>query len=379
MSEYQEIKEWEDLPIKPELLRGIFSNGFERPSPIQSKAILPILEKRDILAQAQSGTGKTGTFSISALATVDLSVVGPQVIILSPTRELSLQTSKVIEAIGSFMEGLKVQLLVGGTSIDEDIRQFRESPPQILVGCPGRILDMLRRKHVENSYLKLMIVDEADEMLTKGFKDQLYDIFHFMPNDLQVALFSATMQDEIIAITDKILRNPVRILMKREALTLEGISQYFVAVDNDDQKYETLKNLYQSLSVSQCIIYCNSIKRVDDLYHAMLKENFPVCCIHRNMTKTEREKAYHDFKQGVYRVMISSDITARGFDVQQVSIVINFDVPSDVNTYLHRIGRSGRWGRKGTGINFITRYDIKKIKHIESFYQTQINELPSSF
>jgi len=236
---------------------------------------------------------------------------------------------------------------------------------------------MIRRNKINCKHIKLVILDEADEMLSTGFKEQVYNIFQYFNCEIQVALFSATLPNSIYPIINKIMRNPVKISVKTEMLTLEGISQYYVALEDDRQKYATLKDLFSFLSVSQCIIYCNSIKRVSDLYEAMKDDGFPVCCIHSNMDKSARDNAFTDFKNGKSRVLISSNVTARGIDIQQVSIVINFDLPKCVHTYLHRIGRSGRWGRKGVGINFITRRDVGKMKEIETHYASQINELPA--
>lgn len=373
-----EISSWEELDAKIKLLRGIYAYGFEKPSPIQKKAIKPLFDKKDLVAQAQSGTGKTGCFTIGALQLINTDEDTTQAMLLSPTRELAMQTKKVLDSLGSQFSNLNTQLLIGGTSTDDDIQKLYDNRPHIVIGCPGRVHDMLRRKKLKVDYLKLIVLDEADEMLSQGFKEQVYNIFQFLPKDTQVALFSATMPDILNTITEKFMRNPVRILVKAEQLTLEGIEQYFVALESDDQKYETLKDLYGVFSVSQCIIYCNSVRRVQDLYEAMTEDNFAVCQIHSNMEKDERQKSYEDFSIGKHRVLISSNVTARGIDVQQVSTVINFDVPKCVHTYLHRIGRSGRWGRKGMGINFITRRDIRKIKEIEEHYSTQIKELPAS-
>ena len=200
-----------------------------------------------------------------------------------------------------------------------------------------------------------------------------------MPSTVQVALFSATMPAELSSLTEKFMRNPIKILVKADQLTLEGIRQYYVALDNDDNKYETLKDIYGAISVSQSIIYCNSVKRVTDLYQAMNSDNFPVCQIHSNMDKDERLRNYEDFRSGKHRVLISSNVTARGIDVQQVSTVINFDVPNCVHTYLHRIGRSGRWGRKGVGINFVSQRDMRLLKDIEQHYHTTIKELTENW
>ena len=370
---------WDDAPLKTALLRSIYAYGFEHPSPIQKKAIIPMTNGKDIIAQAQSGTGKTGAFSISTLQRIDATKKYTQAMILSPTRELSRQTYDVIKNLSTLMKNVETQLLIGGTSTESNISGLKDNPPHIIVGCPGRIHDMLRRQFINPGKLELIVLDEADEMLSVGFKEQVYNIFQYLNNEVQVALFSATMPPELNALTEKFMRNPVKILVKSDMLTLEGISQYRIVLDDDPQKYNTLKDIYDIISMSQCIIYCNSVKRVVSLYDAMKQDEFPVCCIHSSMEKDERATAYEEFKNGKYRVLISSNVTARGIDIQQVSTVINFDVPKDVNTYLHRIGRSGRWGRKGIGINFVTRRDLRKIKEIEEHYNTEIPDLPATF
>jgi translation initiation factor 4A len=370
---------WDELDLNPDLLRSIYGHGFEKPSPIQSKGIAPIKEGRDIIAQAQSGTGKTGCFTVGALSRINISENSSQVLIMAPTHELAQQITSVIDSLSSMMSGIRIKTIIGGSSIDEDATEMRENPPHIIVGCPGRVYDMIRRRHINATKLKLVILDEADEMLSSGFKEQVYNIFQYLNKNVQIALFSATLPNNIFQITNKFMRNPIKICVKAESLTLEGIKQYYIAVEDDRQKYLTLKDLYQHITVAQCIIYSNSVKRVVDLYEAMKEDGFPVCCLHSNMDKSEREKSFKEFRNGVARVLISSNVTSRGIDIQQVSVVINFDLPRDVHNYLHRIGRSGRWGRKGTGINFITRRDIIKMKEIESYYNTQIDELPGSF
>jgi len=379
VSEKTEIESWEELNVRQELLRGIYAYGFEVPSPIQRKAILHLLNKKDIIAQAQSGTGKTGCFTIGILQQIDLSIQSPQALVLAPTRELAQQTKIVLDSIGKLFKNLRTQLLVGGTSTEDDARKLLNSPPHVVIGCPGRVHDMLRRKKFKTNNLEVIVLDEADEMLSSGFKEQVYNIFQFLKKDIQVGLFSATMPDSLNMLTDKFMRTPIRVLVKSEQLTLEGIAQHFIALENDDQKYETLKDLYGTLALSQCIIYCNSVKRVQDLYEAMVEDSFPVCHLHSSMTKEERDKSFKEFSSGNTRVLISSNVTARGIDIQQVSTVINFDIPKCVHTYLHRIGRSGRWGRKGTGINFVTRRDTRHMREIEQHYHTTITELPANF
>lgn len=371
------VQNWDELQLDSNILRGIFGYGFEKPSPIQQRAIKPIIECRDLIAQAQSGTGKTATFTIGALQRINVSDLATQVLILSPTRELSTQTSKVVSSIGCFLNGLKIQTLFGGASIEEGSSFSNKNIPHIICGCPGRVYDMMRRVRINSKTIKLVILDEADEMLSAGFKEQVYNIFQHLNSEVQVCLFSATLPHGINTIIEKIMRNPVRICVKREQLTLEGISQYYIAVDDDRQKYATLKHFFSFINLSHTIIYCNSIKRVQDLYEAMCEDGFPVCRIHSNMDKSARDKAFNDFRNGNTRFLISSNVTARGIDIQQVSVVINFDVPKCVHTYLHRIGRSGRWGRKGVGVNFITRRDIGQMKRIEEHYSSQIKEMPA--
>jgi translation initiation factor 4A len=371
------INNWEDLNVHEDILRSIYAYGFEKPSPIQMKAVVPIIKGHDVIAQAQSGTGKTATFAIGALAHVNLEEQTTQVLMLAPTRELATQIERVVNGLSKMMNSLRTQLIIGGGSVEEDASAIKRNVPHIIIGCPGRVYDMMRRNYISGKTLKLVVIDEADEMLSSGFKDQVYKIFQYFNNDIQVALFSATLPPDIYYITEKFMRDPIKIKVKTEMLTLDGISQFFVALDDDRQKYATLKDIYATISISQCIIYCNSVKRVADLYEAMMEDNYPVCCIHSGMDVGARKTAFQEFISGKFRVLISSNVTARGIDVQQVSVVINFDVPRDTHCYLHRIGRSGRWGRKGVGINFITRRDVSKIKEIEEYYACEIKELPA--
>lgn len=375
----KDIIDWDELDANNNILRGIYAYGFEKPSPIQKKAIVPMIEGNDIIAQAQSGTGKTGAFTVGTLCSINTERPETQALLLSPTRELAKQTFNVLSSIGQYIDTLNVKLLVGGTNSEDDIKSLKDNTPQIIVGCPGRVYDMLRRNNIDHRHIKMIVLDEADEMLSSGFNEQVYNIFHYLNSNVQICLFSATIPNDLMALTNKFMRNPVEILIKSEMLTLEGIKQYKINVDDDACKYETLKDLYDSISLSQCIIYCNSVKRVQDLYDAMIEDKFPVVCIHSNMEKDERDKAYNDFKAGKYRVLVSSNVTARGVDIQQVNTVINFDICSSVHTYLHRIGRSGRWGRKGVAINFVTRRDDKIVREIESCYRMTIEELPTSF
>jgi translation initiation factor 4A len=367
---------FDQMELREDLLRGIYSLGFETPSAIQQRAIKPILLGHDTIAQAQSGTGKTATFAIASLQKLDLSRRECQTMILSPTRELAQQTMKVIEAMGDYMKA-RVHACVGGTAVRDDIRILQEGV-HIVVGTPGRVFDMINRRSLRMDYVSLFILDEADEMLSRGFKDQIYSVFQFLPDKVQVALFSATMPSDVLDVTERFMRNPIRILVKRDELTLEGIKQFFVSVEREDWKLGTLCDLYESLTITQAIIYCNTRRKVDWLTEKMQEKDFTVSAMHGDMDQRERDLIMREFRSGTSRVLITTDLLARGIDVQQVSLVINYDLPTNRENYIHRIGRSGRFGRKGVAINFITQSDIRYLRDIESFYHTQIEEMPSN-
>lgn len=368
-----EIKKWDDFNLRDDLLRGIYNYGFEVPSEIQKKSILPLISLKDIIAQAQSGSGKTGSFTIGILQNIDESLNTTQALLVAPTHELAKQIAFVFESLGTFIKGLRIKLLVGGTSVSEDIQSLKDNVPHVIIGCPGRVYDMIRRNHVVTKTIKTFCMDEADELLS-GFKDQIYNIFQSLDGDVQVALFSATMPEEIVKLSDKFMRSPIRIMMPPEKLNLECIHQTYIAVMNDSEKYDVIRNIFTALTISQCIIYANSVNRVIDLHRSMVQDGFSVSCIHSNMSKQERDEIFKEFRKGSCRMLISSNITARGIDVQQVGTVINFDIPNCVHTYLHRIGRSGRWGRKGLAINFVTRRDLPMMKTIERHYNSSIVE-----
>jgi translation initiation factor 4A len=374
----KQIKKWDDFNLNPDIMRGVFAYGFELPSEIQKKTIPSIISKQDIIAQAQSGSGKTGAFVIGTLNRIDVSKKELQALILAPTRELVQQIATVINKLGSFMEGLIVKTIFGGTSIQQDAADMKQHVPHIVVGCAGRTIDMIKRRYLPTSKIILFVLDEADEMLSRGFNQQICDIVKHLNENVQVALFSASFPPEILELTTKFMRNPITITIMPEELTLECIQQRYIALRDDHMKFDTLKDLFSIISISQCIIYCNSVNRVIDLYNAMTDDNFSVCAIHSSMDKSAREQTLKQFINGGYRVLISSNVTARGIDIQQVSTVINFDIPKNVHTYLHRIGRSGRWGRKGLAINFVTRQDVPLMQSIEKHYNIAITEFTTN-
>jgi len=374
-SNWTEICEtFDEMGLNESLLRGIYAYGFEKPSAIQKRGVLPILKGHDTIAQAQSGTGKTATFAISILQKVDPSRRECQALVLAPTRELAQQIWKCVVDLGDYMD-LKVHACVGGTAVREDIRILQDGV-HVVVGTPGRVYDMITRRALRLENCALFCLDEADEMLSRGFKDQIYDVFRYLPEKVQVALFSATMPMEVLEVTERFMREPVRILVKREELTLEGIKQFHVAVEREEWKLETLCDLYETLTITQAIIYCNTRRKVDWLNEKMQSRDFTVSSMHGDMDQRERDLVLREFRSGSTRVLITTDLLARGIDVQQVSLVINYDLPTNRESYIHRIGRSGRFGRKGVAINFLTEGDLRYLHDIETFYNTKIDEMP---
>jgi len=370
------FNDFEDMNLNEEILRGIYSYGFEKPSTIQQKAIVPLSKGKDIIAQAQSGSGKTAAFLIGSLMNIDYSNNNTQKIVLVPTRELARQVLDVLRALSNYTK-LTTHMLIGGTKINDDIYILNRGV-NFIIGTPGRVYDMIKRKVLIVRSLKTLILDEADEMLSKGFSSQIYDIFQEIPQDVQVCLFSATMPSECVEITHKFMRDPIRILVKTEEVTLDGIRQYYIDVVQDNYKYEILCDLYKTISVSQTIIFCRTKQRVEMLQQQLNDNNYAVSSIHSDLTTQERETIIHNFKNGDSRILIATDLIARGIDIQQVSLVINYDLPRDKENYVHRIGRGGRFGRKSVAINFLTRDDVNFMREIEKFYCIEVNELPAN-
>ncbi|KAJ1021551.1 hypothetical protein NDA13_005587 [Ustilago tritici] len=362
------------MGLKEDLLRGIYAYNFEKPSAIQQRAILPIIRGRDVIAQAQSGTGKTATFSISMLQSIDTTLRETQALVLSPTRELAIQIQSVVLALGDYLN-VQCHACIGGTSVGEDIRKL-DYGQHIVSGTPGRVYDMIRRRNLRTKNIKMLILDESDELLNMGFKDQIYDVYRYLPPSTQVVLLSATLPQDVLEMTSKFMTDPIRILVKRDELTLEGIKQFFVAVEKEEWKFDTLCDLYDTLTITQAVIFCNTRRKVDWLSGKMKENNFQVSSMHGEMQQKERDEVMAEFRQGSSRVLITTDVWARGIDIANISLVINYDLPTNRENYIHRIGRSGRFGRKGVAINFVTVDDVRILRDIEQFYSTQIDEMP---
>lgn len=368
---------FEDMHLKQNLLKGIYGYGFESPSAIQSRAIMQIISGKDIIAQAQSGTGKTATFSIGMLQVIDPNSKECQALILSPTRELASQSQNVISHLGGYMN-IRSHACVGGKNVGQDIQKLQQGQ-HVISGTPGRVLDVLKRRQLNPRNCKMLILDEADELILKGFKDQIYEIYKMLPSTIQVVIVSATMSKEVMGITNKFTTDPIKILVKRDDISLEGISQYYIQCEQEAWKFDTLCDLYDNLTITQAVIFCNTRVKVNWLADQMKKANFVVVAMHGDMKQEERDVVMNDFRLGNSRVLITTDVWARGIDVQQVSLVVNYDLPLDKENYIHRIGRSGRFGRKGVAINLLTDEDSSTLKDLEQFYSIKVNEMPADF
>ncbi|KAI4878288.1 hypothetical protein NFI96_019213, partial [Prochilodus magdalenae] len=418
-SNWHEIVDtFDDMNLRETLLRGIYAYGFEKPSAIQQRAILPCIKGYDVIAQAQSGTGKTATFAISILQQLDPELRATQALVLAPTRELAQQIQKVVMALGDYM-GANCHACIGGTNVRNEVAKLQAEAPHIVVGTPGRVFDMLSRKFLSSKNIKMFVLDEADEMLSRGFKDQIYEIFQKLPSSTQVVLLSATMPVEVLEVTTKFMREPVRILVKKDELTLEGIRQFYINVEKEEWKLDTLCDLYETLTITQAVIFINTRRKVDWLTEKMHARDFTVSALvrkrkdttlskrdhelilgsamtiqnqeiltvlflcglivsvlHGDMDQKDRDVIMREFRSGSSRVLITTDLLARGIDVQQVSLVINYDLPTNRENYIHRIGRGGRFGRKGVAINMVTEEDKRTLRDIETFYNTTVEEMP---
>lgn len=373
--EVKVYKTFDSMELPADLLRAIFSHGFETPSAIQQKGIKVIADGRDLIAQACSGTGKTGTFTIGSLARVDPSIKKVQVLCLAPTRELAEQIHCVATSLGEHMN-IKAYAALGKTPVRDDIRAL-DRGVQFLVGTPGRIYDLMSRRSFTTEHVKVIVVDEADQMLEDRFREQLQCILSLgFPASCRCALFSATMNEDVIEFANGLLIDPVRILIPAEQVTLKGIRQYRVDLEREDWKIEVLLDLYKNLNIAQALIYCNKRQKAEWLAETMTKNGFPITCIHGDMDVKDRMERMKSFRRGETRILISTDLLARGIDVQQVSLVINYELPREIDNYIHRIGRSGRYGRKGTAINLLSSEDMRTMRELEEHYKMTVEPLP---
>lgn len=388
-------RQWEGFNLSTELIRGIYSIGFENPSLIQQKAIPLILTGKDLRAQAQSGTGKTGAFVIGSLARLDMNISAPQCLVLSPTREIAEQNAVKFREIGKHMN-VKVCLLLGGTSVRGDIETLARAP-HVIVGTPGRVKHMLEGGYLDISNIKIFILDEADEMLKIGFESSVREIFiKIVSDDLQSLLFSATYSEKELEISRNLLNDPEVIDLRAEEQTLQGIKQVYVDIRESGLgprasialrnkqlalKVLTLIDLFKSRSVSQVLVFVSSKEGADLAFRMLNEAGFPSKLITSNLTQEERNTVLNDFKAGSCRILVSSDLCKRGIDVVGLSIVVCLDVPdeNDMNDYIHRVGRSGRYGKKGIALHILNTDEVAKLKVIGDHFHSIITEMDKDF
>jgi ATP-dependent RNA helicase DDX6/DHH1 len=364
--------EFEDLHLSRPLLMGLFEMGYERPSPIQEETIPYSLLGRHILARAKNGTGKTAAFGIPTLELVSKDLPYTQALVLTPTRELALQTSSVLKTMGKHL-GLNIIVTTGGTDMTEDILRLMQ-PCHIIVATPGRLLELCHKRLARLQHCSVFVCDEADKLLSEEFVPLIERLLRYTPESRQIMLFSATFPHSVVAFRDRWQQDPHEVNLMEE-LTLKGVSQFYAYVD-EKQKVQCLRTLFAKLDINQAIIFCNTVNRVELLAQKITKFGSSCYYIHARMRQDHRNRVFHDYRNGACRNLVSSDLFTRGIDIQSVNVVINFDMPTSSETYLHRIGRSGRFGHRGIAINFITMANRADLYKIEQELGTEIRPIP---
>ncbi len=372
MEEKKETLKFSESGINPEILRAVTEMGFENMTPIQEQSIPVLLEGKDIIGQAQTGTGKTAAFAIPMIQSIDPDVRRPQGIILCPTRELAMQAAEEIRRLSRYMHGVKVLPVYGGQDIGRQIRALSQGV-QIIVGTPGRVMDHLRRHTIKTSEIKMIVLDEADEMLDMGFREDIETVLADMPEEHQMALFSATMPQEILDIAGKYQNSAVYIRVTPQELTVSAIKQAYYRVAKKD-KVKALCRLLDYYQPVRSLIFCNTKRMVDEIAAQLKDKGYEAEGLHGDLSQSQRDAVMNQFRGGRCAILIATDVAARGIDVSGVDAVFNYDVPEDIEYYVHRIGRTGRAGRKGRSFTLISGREIFKIRSIERICHTTIRE-----
>ena len=366
---------FENLNLKENLIKGVYIYGFKKPSKIQVKGIQAINTGKDSIIQSQSGTGKTATYLLGILNRLDDNDKC-QGIIITPTRELALQVFKVASEICKFTD-FKIELCSGGTSINKNRNNLKKT--NLVIGTIGRINHMIQENRINLYNIKLIALDEADDILNDGISKELNNIFNKVPSGTQFCLISATLSNNVFELSKKIMHEPVKILLKKNEIPVDLIKQFYIDTEIEELKFEVLLDLYNLVSTSQAIIFCNTIRKVEWLTKNLEDKNFSITSIHGQMTSSQRSDVVKDFRDGKTRILITTDLLARGIDIPQVNLVINYDLPPNKETYIHRIGRCGRFGKKGVAIALVKmedQSDIKSLNRMKNFYNMNIEELP---
>lgn len=372
---------FQNLGLSDSILKGIYTYGFKDPSKIQIKGIKAILSKKDSIIQSQSGTGKTATYLLSILNMVDINKKTPQAIIISPTRELAIQINDVAENLAKYTN-INVSLTIGGSDFKTNINDIKKS--QIIIATIGRINHVYQYfKNTKSKTLNsvnMLIFDEADNILENDITDEIQSILSNQNENCQKILISATLTKNVFNYAEKYMNSPHKILLKREEIAVDLISQFYVDSEIEENKFDVMMDLYSMISTTQAIIFCNTIRKLNWLEKELEKNNFTITCIHGQMSQEERNEVVKDFRSGKTRLLLTTDLLARGIDIPQVNLVINYDLPLNKETYIHRIGRCGRFGKKGVSIslvNFQDYNDKKHFKFLKNHYKIKINEMPN--
>ena len=361
---------FEDLGLCPEIMKAVKNMGFEEASPIQAKAIPAMMEGKDIIGQAQTGTGKTAAFGIPLLEKIDPKNKKLQAIVLCPTRELAIQVAEEIRNLAKYMHAIKVLPIYGGQEIVKQIRSLK-SGTQLIIGTPGRVMDHMRRKTVKMENIHTVVLDEADEMLNMGFREDIETILEGVPEERQTVLFSATMPKPILDITKRFQKNAELIKVTKKELTVPNIEQFYYEV-KPKNKEEVLSRLLDIYNPKLSVIFCNTKKQVDLLVNGLLGRGYFAAGLHGDMKQAQRDRVMEGFRKGKTEILVATDVAARGIDVEEVEAVFNYDLPQDDEYYVHRIGRTGRAGRVGRSFTFVTGKEVYKLKEIQRYCKTKI-------
>ena len=366
------------MSLHPLLLRGMYAFGFASPSAVQMRAIVPLVEGRDLVAQSQSGTGKTGVFSIGAISVVDTKSATTQVFIVSPTRELATHSASVVLGLARYLPDLQCRPLVcGTTSVTQDVAALNLYAPHVVSATPGRLLALVRSGALSTKHVKLLVVDEADEMFRFDLEKQIVDVHGLLAQNVQVVLMSATLPQEVLRVLKRIASNPLLVKVRDKEVSLAAIKQYIVDVKDEKWKLDALVDLYDVLTVRQSIVFCNEKIKAQWVADALKKKKFDVAVVHSDLPQAKRESVLAKFRAGAHRVLVATDVFARGIDVQQVNLVLNYDLPTDLEFYVHRVGRTGRFGKKGVAVSLIVDGEAKKVSELRATYGVVVGPLPS--
>ena len=368
---------FDNLDINNDILKGVYLYGFKKPSKIQIKGIQSINTGRDCILQSQSGTGKTGTYLLGVLNRMKYNNIC-QTIIITPTRELASQVFNVAKSISKYSK-FKLALCIGGTNVNDNLFDLRKT--NLVIGTLGRINHMINNKKIRMNKIKILVIDEADNLLSNGITEDLQKIFDKLPENTQKLLISATLSQNVFSLANNLMTDPIKVLLKKTEIPVDLISQFYIDVEVEDYKFDVLLDLYNMISTTQTIIFCNTIRKVTWLTTNLKEKNFSITAIHGKMTQKERNDIVQEFRNSQTRLLLTTDLLARGIDIPQVNLVINYDLPISKETYIHRIGRCGRFGKKGVSITMVKmedQQDVRLLNKMRNYYKLNITEIPEN-